>query len=155
MGWWCLTARKLALQTGAGAAMIYRLIMFISAFLFPTRAGLSVPFKLWHIITSFGASKLACQTWAGAAILPFQTEHLFRYLLFFTRKVSRNMSEISLVFSFLPFLVGIFSLACVPAALVGARHRMWLVANFRPNLIHWIKELSCYTKRWFSVNVTL
>ena len=82
MGWLCLAARKLALQAGAGAAMIYRLIMFISGFLFPTRAVLSVPFKLWHIVTSFGASKLACHTWAGAAILPFQTEHLFRYLLF-------------------------------------------------------------------------
>ena len=46
MGWLCLAARKLALQAGAGAAMIYRLIMFISGFLFPTRAVLSVPFKL-------------------------------------------------------------------------------------------------------------
>ena len=82
------------------------------------------------------------------------------------------MSEISLVFPFLPFALGSClalaspadilrgasrvpsprgegtrnaplrmsareaSLACLPAALVGARHRMWLVANFRPNLIH-------------------
>ena len=46
MGWLCLTARKLALQTGAGAAMTYRLIMFISGFLFPTRALLSVTFQL-------------------------------------------------------------------------------------------------------------
>ena len=46
MGWLCLTARKLALQTGAGAAMIHRLIMFISGFLFPTRAVLSVTFQL-------------------------------------------------------------------------------------------------------------
>ena len=46
MDWLCLTARKLALQTGAGAAIAYRLIMFISGFLFPTRAVLSVTFQL-------------------------------------------------------------------------------------------------------------
>ena len=32
MGWLYLTARKLDLQTGAGAAMTYRLIMFVSGF---------------------------------------------------------------------------------------------------------------------------
>ena len=32
MGWLCLTARRLALLSGAGAAMAYRLIMFISGF---------------------------------------------------------------------------------------------------------------------------
>ena len=46
MGWLCFTARKLALQTGAGAAVTYRLIMFISGILFPTRAMLSVTFQL-------------------------------------------------------------------------------------------------------------
>ena len=33
-------------------------------------------------------------------------------------------------------VVAVLISACVPAALVGARHRMWLVAIFRPNLIH-------------------
>ena len=136
MGWLCLTARKLALQTGARAAMIYRLIMFISGFLFPTRAVLSVPFQLGHIIiTSVGASKLPCQTWAGAAILPFQTEQLVRYLLFFTQKVSRTCQKSAWCSPFCLFVLG-SCLACVPAALVGASHRMWLVASFRPNLIH-------------------
>ena len=116
MGWLCLTARKHALQTGARAAMIYRLIMFISAFLFPTRAGLSVPFKLWHIITSFGASKLACQTWAGAAILPFQTEQLFKYLLFLLVRSLGTCQKSAWCSPFSPFALG-SCLTCVPAAL--------------------------------------
>ena len=64
MGWLCLTARKLALQTGAGVAMIYRLIIVISD------TG-CVVCTIPTLTTSFGASKLACQTCAGAAILPF------------------------------------------------------------------------------------
>ena len=103
-------------RAGARAAMIYRLIMFISAFLFPTRAGLSVPFKLWHIITSFGASKLACQTWAGAAILPFQTEQLFRYLLFLLVRSPGTCQKSAWCSPFSPFALG-SCLTCVPAAL--------------------------------------
>ena len=34
MGWLCLTARKFALRTGTGEAMIYRLFMFIFVFFY-------------------------------------------------------------------------------------------------------------------------
>ena len=82
MGWLCLTARNFALQTGTGEAMIYRLFMFIFVFFISDTGCVVCTIQTLTYHNSLRGFELASQTWPGAAILPFQTEQLFRYLLF-------------------------------------------------------------------------
>ena len=71
---------------------------------------------------------LALQTWAGVATLDRS--------LFIVPHLSLSVGD---VYMCCP-LVGDVYMCCplvrVPAALVGARHKVWLLAVFRPNLIH-------------------
>ena len=63
-------------------------------------------------------STLALQTWAGVATLDKS--------LFIVPHLSLSVGDVYMC----------CPLVRVPAALVGARHKVWLLAVFRPNLIH-------------------
>ena len=63
-------------------------------------------------------STLALQTWAGVATLDKS--------LFIVPHLSLSVGDVYMC----------CPLVCVPAALVGTRHKVWLLAVFRPNLIH-------------------
>ena len=63
-------------------------------------------------------STLALQTWAGVA--------MFDKSLFIVPHLSLSVGDVYMC----------CPLVCVPTALVETRHKVWLLAVFRPNLIH-------------------
>ena len=97
----------------------------------------------------------ALQTWAGATINAFYLFFWFNIHMssspsrgdhngIFVSQVIRDMSEIGLVSHKYIIYICVFScvivqrlllITFVPAAFVGARHILWLLATFCPNLI--------------------